>query len=100
MKKTLLTLSLIATLSTTALCANAFCWSSLNPFTWGSKCCGAASSCETKDKCACPKKEKKCPKAENKCQKPKCNTCQPKTSNPCEKKSCNPCDKLQEETER
>jgi len=97
MKKTLLTATLIAFLSTTALSANAFCWSNLNPFTWGSHCCGAASSCDcNKHKCkpTCPKKEKKCCPTKNQCKTdvPKCNSCEPET--------CNPCDKLQQETER
>ena len=96
MKKTLLTAALIAALSATTLSANAFCWSNLNPFTWGSRCCGAAANCECpKDKCkpSC-KKTKSCCPVKNKCQteKPKCNTCAPA--------ECSPCDRLQQETER
>ena len=96
MKKTLLTATLIAALSATTLSADAFCWSNLNPFTWGSNCCGAASSCDCHNKCkkTCPKKEKKCCPTKNPCktETPKCDSCAPQT--------CNPCDKLQEETER
>ncbi len=95
MKKTLLAATLIAVLSTTTLSANAFCWSNLNPFTWGSNCCGAAADCGCKkQKCDPCKKTKKCCPAKDKCktETPKCNSCAPST--------CNPCDKLQEETER
>ena len=95
MKKTLLAGALIAVLSTTALSAEAFTWSSLNPFNWG-RCCGGASSCECqKDKCNPCKTQKKCCPTKNPCQseKPKCNTCAPQTT-------CNPCDRLQQETER
>ncbi len=101
MKKTLLTLSLITALAGTTLSANAFCWSNLNPFTWGSKCCGAAAPCKCQNKC-CPEKENKCCPKKDKCktEKPKCNTCEPKKCSPCEQKTCNPCDKLQQETER
>ena len=96
MKKTFLTLGLIAALSATTLSANAFCWSNLNPFTWGSNCCGAAASCKCKQekKCNPCKKTQKCCPTKNPCETtPKCNPCE--TQN-----TCNPCDKLQEETER
>lgn len=93
MKKTLLTAALIAFLSATAMSANAFCWSNLNPFTWGSRCCGAAADCKCKKENPCKKTQKCCPK------KDKCKTETPKCD-PCEQQTCNPCDKLQEETER
>ena len=96
MRKTLLTATLIAVLSMTSLSANAFCWSNLNPFTWGSNCCGAAADCGcNKNKCQCKKQQKSCPvKNQCKTEKPKCNSC---TDAPT---TCNPCDKLQQETER
>ena len=95
MKKTLLVATLIATLSATTLSANAFCWSNLNPFTWGSNCCGAAADCGCKkQKCDPCKKTQKCCPTKDKCKstKPECNSCAPST--------CNPCDRLQQETER
>lgn len=97
MKKGVLALSLIALLSSTTLSADAFCWSNLNPFTWGSHCCGAAAECNCKKaKCKpdCKKETKKCCPAKNPCktEPPKCNSCAPDT--------CNPCDKLQQETEQ
>ena len=94
MRKTLLTATLIAVLSMTSLSANAFCWSNLNPFTWGSNCCGAAADCGCKKQKCDPCKKKKCCPTKTPCQteKPKCNSCAPST--------CNPCDKLQQETER
>ena len=96
MKKTLLTATLIAALSTTTLTANAFCWRNLNPANWNTcpKCERQVSCGCQKDRCSsCTKKENPCKKKNSCCQtqKPQCN---------CGSNNMSPCDRLQQETER
>lgn len=90
MKKTL---SLFAILGLIAVagnqCANAFTWSSLNPFNWG-KC----NRCEKKIDCGCPSQKtyRDCP----------CTTGAAAPCDPCQRdviqpKKCDPCDRLQQQ---